>query len=338
MNIAFVAGKSGGHIIPCLTLASNYKQKDANTQTLFFSTAYPLDMQLIAKHPEIDQHIAQHLPSISYYNPFSCLRGIWQLITAYRDSRRILKKHAIDRIISTGGYNALATCLAAYTLRIPIELWELNVEPGKALRLLAPLAENINICFAQTKTYLKKYHCTLAPYPLRFKSADKGNKEQACHELSLDPKRFTLFILGGSQGSRALNDTIKHILKHAPHLAQYVQCIHQTGTADLIELQNWYRNQQFPALVFDYRNDVSTLYNAADLVISRAGAGALFELAFFEKSCLIFPLNAQTTTHQVLNAQAFIQQYPRLGVMIAQDQQKNYARIAQHILDALHTT
>lgn len=335
MNIAFVAGKSGGHIIPCLTLASNYKRKDACAQNVFFSTHYPLDIQLIANHHAIDEQIIQRLTSINYYNPLSYLRAINQLIKAYRESVHILKKYNINRVISTGGYNALPTCVAAYLLRIPIELWELNVEPGKALRMLAPLASTINICFAQTQSYLKKYPCTVAEYPIRFSVTDKKNKEHARAQLSLASQRFTVFILGGSQGSRTLNDTIKKVFEQNPQLAQQVQCIHQTGSTDRETLQDWYKKVQIPALVFDYRDDIASLYSAADLVLSRAGAGALFELAFFEKSCLIFPLNAQTTNHQNLNALAFVQQYPHLGIVIAAEHQKNHELIARHIRNTL---
>ena len=122
-----------------------------------------------------------------------------------------------------GGYISLSVCLAARILHIPIDLFELNAVPGKAVTWLAPLARKIYVCFDQTKSFFKKEKVELTEYPIRFGSEDRIPKASAQVQLGLDPWKVTLLVLGGSQGSRSINELIKKLFIDHPEFSFSVQ-------------------------------------------------------------------------------------------------------------------
>ena len=316
-TICCVAGKSGGHIIPCLTLAQRYKQEHTpDAQILFFSMNSPLDFSLLAHNAAVTYHIPLALissPSRIISAPILALK----LARAWCTSIYQLYDHAPSVVITTGGIVGIPVCLAARMLGIPIELYNLDAVPGKAARWIAYIAQTTHVCFTQTKTAFGNCQCTVCQYPVRFSRQDvQLSRVDACQRLGFDPHKKTILIIGGSQGSQFLNNAIKQIV--ATKNLLNLQIIHQTGAPDDAHLHAWYQSRTVPAVVFSYRDDIATCYAAADLIISRAGAGSLFEIAFFEKPSIIIPLEAQTTDHQVDNAYAFQAQYPNACTVIRQ--------------------
>ena len=212
--------------------------------------------------------------------------------------------------------------MAAKVLRIPVELFELNVIPGKASRVLAPLSNALFTCFKATEKHFGR-SCTLAPYPLRFTPdvIDATHKEKALENLHYDKTKKTLLILGGSQGSTFLNVQLCNTLSVAP--PDTFQVIHQTGHAHIKELETFYKQLNIPAQVFAYKQDLIPYYQAADIVICRAGAGTLFETAFFKKQCITIPLEIASTSHQVDNAYAMQENHPQLFKVMRQKELEN---------------
>ena len=183
--------------------------------------------------------------------------------------------------------------------------------PGKTIKFLAPLAHKIHVCFEESKNYLPAHKCTVKNYPIRFApELKKQSQTEARQKLGLDPHKKTIFVLGGSQGSLFINGLIKDwIIKH-DELAKDIQLIHQTGARDTTDWQAFYKQHNVRALVFDYHEQIATLYTSADTIVCRAGAGTLFEVAFFNKHCITIPLEATTTNHQVANGHAMARLFP----------------------------
>jgi len=217
---------------------------------------------------------------------------------------KFIKKRPI-KIISSGSYIALPASFAAFVLRIPIELWELNVIPGKTIKWLAPFAQKINLCFPEAQKFFNPKKSVLALYPICYCQQDKENLKTARLRLSLDPHKKTIFILGGSQGSQELNKIILGIVQKNSLIAKTIQFIHQTGNDSPELTRKTYQSFNIPAYVFSYNKNLAPMYNATDLVISRAGAGALAEIQFFEKASIIIPLKTDQTNHQYYNATSF---------------------------------
>ena len=222
--ICGVAARSGGHIIPCLTLIEKSKQDHPETTVLFFTSHSDIDTTIGKQFSWITHKITLSLGNIPYRRPWLFIPFFFNLTISFIKSFYYLIKHRPLKVISTGGYLSIPVCIAAKFLLIPIELFELNVIPGKATRFLSPLATELLICFPMTKKYFS-HSCRLVPYPLRFKTEDK-NLHQTL-PFTVDQKKKIIFILGGSQGSDFLNTYIVNALKKSKE--KNIQIIHQTG-------------------------------------------------------------------------------------------------------------
>lgn len=319
-TICFVAGKSGGHLLPCITKAYQIKAEQENTQLYIFSTGNELDKKIIDKHQDIHHYIPTQLWDVPYQQPW--LYPFFVCNTAWYFCKSLYKLWQLQpqKVISFGGFNSIPVCLAAKIVNIPIELYELNVEPGKATKFLSYFTNTIYVCFEQTKSYFPKNKCVLFDYPVRFTQQDRSfDKEQFCKTYQLSPHRKTILILGGSQGSTLLNEIMKDCIESYPELHDTIQLIHQTGNADSQEYAKIYQQYHIPAHVFGYHEQLQNFYNAADLIICRAGAGTLFEIKFFGKKCITIPHQTANTNHQIQNALALQHEHPDKFVIIKQD-------------------
>lgn len=331
-TICFVAGKSGGHIIPCLTRAQQLLKRYPMFTTLFFTTDGDLDYSIIKDKKEVAEHVALRLGNFPYKKLFKYPVFIWQFIRAFFVALYYLHKKKPQQVVSTGGYIAIPVCFAAYLLKIPIELQLLDAVPGKAIRFLSPFAQVISICFEESKKYLPAHKCMQVSYPVRFEKHDKTvSKKDARKQLHLDPDKFTIFVLGGSQGSIFLNTIIKDLLIAHKQWHKKIQIIHQTGAQDTTDWQTFYKDNSIEHFVFSYYHQLNTCYRATDIIICRAGAGTLFELNYFELPALIIPLKTQTTAHQMDNASAFNRQFPDRCSVIEQDDSQIRHKIASII-------
>ncbi len=327
------AGRSGGHIIPAKTLAKNQILKTPDIKIIFFSTNSQLDTHLLKHDASIQQHIPLTLENIPRNNVFSLFFYTLEIAKIARFACAYFRNHRPAKCISTGGYITLPIGLAAWLSNTPFFLYELNVIPGKAVKIMGALATTIFCSFKKTIcTFPFFYNATNAPYPIRFTPNDIVSKEQARSYLGIDQKLFTIAILGGSQGSHLFNTLIPSVLtkqnKHFP-----LQIIHQTGSQEEQYVNSYYAEAKIPALVFSFRNDIAAIYSAADICISRAGAGSIFELLFFEKPSIIIPLATKTTDHQKDNAKAISEEFPNLYTYLEQDAlEHNQELLIQQIL------
>lgn len=310
-TICCVAGKSGGHIIPCLTIARNNNETN-KVNILFFSANTPLDKTILSNNSMVSWHIMLPLSS----RAGSIIKTIWHAAYSFMISFFYLCKHRPAEIITTGGIVAIPTCVAGFILRIPITLYSLDAVPGKAIQALSPLATSIITPFATSQHYFPAHKCSVAPYPIKYDSI--FDQKAALQELQLSPHKKTVLTLGGSQGSLFLNQCMQQWINSPSFPTDTIQIIHQTGSIDYIDWKQLYTSKNITAHVFSYYPDLALMYAAADLIICRAGAGTLFEIKFFNKPCIIIPLMTNTTTHQVDNARAMVEEYPKLFHAVAQ--------------------
>ncbi len=332
-KLCCVAGKSGGHILPCLQFAKDQYTPDA--QLIFISTTSTLDATVL-KPFALTDHLALYLPSIPY-------KAFWRLpifcvstLRAFVQSVWYLKTQKPDRIISTGGFIGLPVCLAAWILRIPIDLFELNAVPGKATVALSMFATRIFICFQDAQKAFKK-PCLLTNYPIRFRGPSlpsttlklritetlrwtEQDKTPSQHTADINfaysSDKKTILILGGSQGSEFLNATVQTLPQT---LLSSCAIIHQTGQSSVAACTAFYKARNVTAHVFAYELDLAPYYQMADLIVCRAGAGTLFETMFFRKPCIIIPLETATTDHQLDNAYAIQNMHPELVTVVRQN-------------------
>lgn len=295
-TVWYVGGKSAGHIVPLITLAKQQQKK-----SIFITTHRALDKQLIAGTQA--RHVALYLPDF--------FRNKWWLflwyaaLFIYACIRTIVLYSTTrpERVVSTGGLCALPVCLVAWLFRVPIDLHELNVIPGKAVLVLARISTRVFYCYPATAHYLNVPHAHYVAYPVR--AFSRLTKQDARILLGLDPEKRTVCFLGGSQGSDYINSLAREIIKQGDF-----QVIHQTGAKAYLAVRAWYQKHNVNACVVDYYRTIEHLYAASDIIICRSGAGTLWEIAQFGTPTCIIPLELTHNDHQVHNAQALCTSKP----------------------------
>ncbi len=304
-TIAFVAGYSAGHILPCIAL---HKQKYHNKNVLFFTTTNKLDTQLLKKQSSfINVFIPLHRKSRMRIHHYFLL--LWHLMCATIKSVYYLHKHKSERIITTGSFIALPICYAARLLRIPIDVYELNAHPGRTNKHIAFFATNVFVCFKRTQQQLLPLKTTLINYPQTIYPIKKQNKTS---------DKPTILVLGGSQGSTSLNSIICKLLASNTELQNNVYWIHQTGDGEYQKISNWYKKQKINCTVMPFADDLTPYIAQADLVICRAGAGTLFSLIAYNKPCITIPLSTVAENHQLLNAEELTKKHHNLITILEQ--------------------
>jgi len=333
-TLCVVAGASGGHITPAIVLAKQWLEQNPDGSILFFGTtsACPLvSSALRSPWRSRAYRETSHIPCNLAQRPG---KKIWrypfffsQLLFTFFKSLYHLKKQNPEKIITTGGLLAMPVAIAGWLLRIPIELYELNVIPGKAIHTLAPLASKIFLTFEQSKKHFQKHSqkCEVIDYPLRFTQADKIFDHEKIIEktnrnktIKFSQTNKTIFFMGGSQGSIFINNLAKRWANEKER-QKNIQVIHQTGSRDKTDWKNFYEQRNIPAHVFAYEDQIQNFYLISDLIVCRAGAGTLFELAFFQKKSVVIPLRAKTTDHQVENAREMAKRYSDLFTVREQE-------------------
>jgi UDP-N-acetylglucosamine--N-acetylmuramyl-(pentapeptide) pyrophosphoryl-undecaprenol N-acetylglucosamine transferase len=324
---AFVAGKSGGHIIPAITLAQDYKKQHPNADILFFSGDSALDKNLVSH--ENWTHVALDVPNFPRKNIMRYPQFIYLFIRACVQSVTALRRARIKSVVSTGGYISIPVCFAAKLLGIPYDLYEFNVMPGAAVTLLARWAHGVYVTFAEAKKYISHNNIIVVDYPIR-----KGLSVHAPAEsravLGLSPDMRVIFVMGGSQGSQALNAIMMKYVALGACDNMYI--IHQTGAHAVEDVRAYYARHGVQHHVFSFEKNLSLYYSASDLIITRAGAGSLFEILYLRKKAIVIPLVASTTDHQVANAQVMAERHPELFVCLFQaDIEKNISLFADRV-------
>jgi UDP-N-acetylglucosamine--N-acetylmuramyl-(pentapeptide) pyrophosphoryl-undecaprenol N-acetylglucosamine transferase len=326
-TVFIAASGSGGHILPALVLAQEWHAKNPNGQIIFFSSRKNLDQKILAQHEFLTKVITLNFDAFSIKKFWLIPKILVQIMGSLCKSFYYAFLYKPEKVITTGGLIAIPVSIATRLTGHAVEVTELNVVPGKAIRFLLPIASKVFITFEQTKklcSFLGKsfaHKCQTKAYPVRFEAQDRHyNQQEIIARLpGFSSTRKTIFLLGGSQGSVFLNTHLKKFLQGHSEIHEHIQIIHQAGSQDKTDWQAFYKNLAIPAIAFAYHEKIKDFYQCADLIICRAGAGTLFEIEFFKKKCLVIPLITDSTTHQVENACAMAKKYPDRFIMIDQD-------------------
>ena len=329
-TLCIVAAGSGGHILPALVLGKRWHKDNPDGKVIFFCSSKKLDKKIIEQNSFLHKIISLKLINFPGKKLWLYPKFLFQLSISFVKSFFYLQKFRPEKVITTGGYIAIPVCVVGKLLKSYIELFELNVVPGKAIKALASFANKIFITFEKTKSFFNAKNsekCVLQNYPVRFteqdKIFDKGlliEKINKKNDVFFSPNKKTIFLLGGSQGSIFLNDLLKKWLLEDKNNLNNVQVFHQTGALDKTDWKAFYESLKIPALIFSYDENIKDYYLIADLIISRAGAGTLFELEFFQKKSLIIPLQTTYTDHQYLNAIEMAKRNPGLFFVHGQEE------------------
>lgn len=305
VRIIISGGGTGGHIFPAVSIANALKKQHPDTEILFVGAEGRMEMQRV---PAAGYRIIG-LP-VAGFDRKHLLKNIGVLVKLVRSqlkARKIIKDFKPHAAVGVGGYASGPTLKVAGSMGIPTLLQEQNSYAGVTNKLLAKQAAKICVAYEGMERFFDKNKIILTGNPVRQNLLDtKLSREEAVRLFGLDTTKKTVLIIGGSLGARTINRCVMQGLEKIK--ASGVQFIWQTGKFYIDEAKAAVRQAgELPMLyVTDFIADMATAYRAADLVISRAGAGSISELCLLEKPVILVPSPNVAEDHQTKNALALV--------------------------------
>jgi UDP-N-acetylglucosamine--N-acetylmuramyl-(pentapeptide) pyrophosphoryl-undecaprenol N-acetylglucosamine transferase len=295
VTLMIAGGGTGGHIYPAIAIAQEFVQRDPSRQVIFVGTQYGLEKTIVPKAGFPIEFIS--VGGLKGKGKGELLKNLARLPIGFVQAWNVVGKHRPNVVLGVGGYSSGPVLLAARLRSIPTAIHEQNAFPGVTNRLLARVASAVAVAFADAGPRLKRTDAVVTGNPVReefFRAADRGPRPA-------DRKR--LLIFGGSQGSRVLNDAMIGALLFLPRLKDRLDIVHQTGPKEVDRVREAYRASAFAnARVVAYLDPIVDEIAAADLVVSRAGAMTIGELAAIGRAAILVPFGAATNNHQEVNA------------------------------------
>ena len=304
MKILIASGGSGGHIFPAIALAEELKLKAPSAQILFVGSDKALDKRIFEKEGfEYSLLSSNKLP---YRISFNTLLFLFKLSIDIFRSIVIIMKYKPDAVVGFGGYVSAPVIVAAYILGTPRMIHEQNAVPGRANAMLFRFADKIAISFKETKTNLGAYakKAVFTGNPIRA-SLLKDDKAGNIKKLGLDPQKVTILVIGGSQGAHNLNKAfLKSLSGIDKDIRRSLQIIHITGVTDYGWANAAYGELSVDHRVHSFLDRIEEAYSASDLIVTRSGASAIFEIAYFGRPMILIPYPF-ALSHQSENARIF---------------------------------
>ncbi len=297
-KIILTGGGTAGHVTPNIALLPALLQ---NSYEISYIGSYKgIEKELIEAvnipyYPISSGKLRRYLDLKNLSDPFKVIKGLGQSI-------RLMRKLKPSLVFSKGGFVSVPVVLAAKFCHIPVIIHESDITPGLANKIAIPTAKKVCCNFPETLKYLPKEKAVLTGSPIR-QELMSGNAEYArsyCHFHSDKP---VLLIIGGSTGSKIINDVIRAQLTE---LLKNYQIIHLCGKGNL---DNHLINAKGYAQFEYISQQLKDMFALADIVISRAGANAICELLALHKPNILIPLSAAASRgDQILNAKSFEKQ------------------------------
>ena len=319
IRIIISGGGTGGHIFPAVSIANAIKELHPEAEILFVGAEGRMEMHRVpaAGYP------IKGLP-VAGFDRKNLLKNIPVLIKLFKSqrmARKIVKDFRPHAAVGVGGYASGPTLKVAGSMGIPTLLQEQNSYAGVTNKLLAKQAKKICVAYEGMERFFDKDKIILTGNPVRQGLlSPTTTREEAIASFGLDPEKRTVLILGGSLGARTINQCIINNLDKVKNSG--IQFIWQTGKIYIEEARAAVaRAGELPMLhVTDFISDMAIAYSAADLVISRAGAGSISEFCLLQKPVILVPSPNVAEDHQTKNALALVNKNAALYVKDADAQ------------------
>lgn len=318
LRVIISGGGTGGHIFPAVSIANAIREKRPDAKILFVGAEGRMEMQRVpaAGYP------IKGLPIVGF-NRKNWLKNIpvlFKIMKSRNMAREILSEFKPQVAVGVGGYASGPTLNMAESMGIPTLLQEQNSYAGVTNKLLAKNARRICVAYDGMERFFPADKILFTGNPVRQNLLNTAlTKDEAVRRFGLVPGKKTILIVGGSLGARTINDSI---LGNLPLVKQQqkVQFIWQTGKYYSEEIHNELQRRGCPEnlIVTDFISDMSEAYAAADLVISRAGAGSISEFCLLGKPVILVPSPNVAEDHQTKNALTLVQQNAALYVTDAE--------------------
>ena len=300
LRLMLTGGGTGGHLFPAVATAQRLCARKPDSQVLFVGTKRKLDRK----------HLERYGFSVAAVDSYglkgkklgALLKAITVLPVTFCQACYHIFRFRPDVVCGVGGYVTGPVVAAAWMMGKPTIIHEQNSVPGLANRKLGRIVDAVCLSLPACQSYFPAGKTVVTGNPVRSQIIDSG-------ESSRQPgKRMTLLVLGGSQGARAINEIIVEVFSAGDRDLSDIEIIHQTGAADEAGVRKAYEVNNVNARVSAFFDDMADVYKRADLVVSRAGATTLAELAVLGKPAILIPYPHAADNHQEKNAGGFVEQ------------------------------
>lgn len=294
-RILFTGGGSAGHVTVNVALIPKFIELGWDVS--YIGSIKGIESELITNIESVDYHgistgkLRRYMSIENFKDPFRIVKGVFEAYT-------LIRKIKPDVVFSKGGFVSVPVVIGAKLNNVPIIIHESDITPGLANKIALPLATKVCVTFPETLDHLKSNKATYVGAIIR-DELRSGGASQGLSHLQFDDSKPIILVMGGSLGSKKINDTIR---RNLPTLLNQFQVVHICGkdqVDDSIQL-NGYQQYEY---IHDELPDVIA---SADIVVTRAGSNSIFEFLALHKPMLLIPLSkAASRGDQILNAQSF---------------------------------
>ena len=312
IRVIISGGGTGGHIFPAVSIANAIRELLPDAQILFVGAEGRMEMQRV---PQAGYEI-KGLPIMGFdrKNPLKNIKVLYRVWKCQRMAKQIIKEFQPQVAVGVGGYASGPTLNMAAKMGVPCLLQEQNSYAGVTNKLLAKKAAKICVAYEGMERFFPKEKIMLTGNPVRQALLEsKVTRQEALASFGLDSAKKTVLLVGGSLGARTINESV---LQHLDLIGDSgLQFIWQTGkyySAEIARrlgeepLKSQISKLKSQIIITDFISDMAAAYRAADLVISRAGAGSISEFCLLGKPVILVPSPNVAEDHQTKNAMALV--------------------------------
>lgn len=332
-RIIVSGGGTGGHIFPALSIADAIKRKHPTAKILFVGADNRMEMQRV---PDAGYEIIG-LPIAGFdrKNLLKNIKVLWLILKSQRMAKKIIKDFAPQVAVGVGGYASGPTLKTAASMNIPTLIQEQNSYAGVTNKILAKKAKVICVAYDGMERFFPHEKIKLTGNPVRKALIDmRSNRSEALRRMGLQEDKKCVLIVGGSLGARSINESI---------LAQIglirankdIQFVWQTGKLYFEEMKQRVAIEGKPdnLTITDFVSNMADALSAANLVVSRAGAGSISEFALLGKAVILVPSPNVSEDHQTKNAMALVDKDAAIYVADAKAKEELVAKAIETVND-----
>ena len=332
-RIIVSGGGTGGHIFPALSIADAIKRKYPAAKILFVGADNRMEMQRV---PDAGYDIVG-LPIAGFdrKNLLKNIKVLWLILKSQRMAKKIIKDFAPQVAVGVGGYASGPTLKMAASMNIPTLIQEQNSYAGVTNKILAKKAKVICVAYDGMERFFPHEKIKLTGNPVRKSLIDmRSNRSEALRGMGIEEGKKCVLIVGGSLGARSINESIVAQLDLIKANSD-IQFVWQTGKLYFEEMKQRVAAAGKPEnlTITDFVSNMADALSAADLVVSRAGAGSISEFALLGKAVILVPSPNVSEDHQTKNAMALVEKDAAIYVADAKAKEELVAKAIETVRD-----
>ncbi len=290
-------GGTGGHLFPAVAAAQEFLRQMPDTQVLFVGTRRKMDTKSLGAYGFASDNIRCY--GLKGKNPLELFKTLVTLPVSLYQAGRIIRRFRPNIILGVGGYVTGPVVVAGKIFGIPTVIHEQNSVPGLANRKLGYFVDRVCLSLPGSGSEFPGEKISYTGNPVRRNILELAKN---LPRRATSNSKKTLLVLGGSQGAKAVNKLVSEALQSLPYtVMEGFRVIHQTGEQDYRAVRDGYASKGVESLVQPFFTDMAEIYSQADLLVSRAGATTLAEIAVLGKPAILIPYPSAADKHQEKN-------------------------------------